>query len=96
VPRDEAEVGISVNGSKVRGKFRHGRDSAISAAAKAVAACSVAPAREVRGGERPDCSGPPVSGWRARVVTDTKGPPVSRLGSTARDCSLLRSGPPCH
>jgi hypothetical protein len=41
VPRDEAEVGISVNGSEVRGKFRHGRDSAISAAAKAVAACSV-------------------------------------------------------
>ena len=27
VPRDEAEVRISVNGSEVRGKLRHGRDS---------------------------------------------------------------------
>ena len=27
MPRDEAEVGISVNGSEVRGKLRHGRDS---------------------------------------------------------------------
>ena len=27
MPRDEAEVRISVNGSEVRGKLRHGRDS---------------------------------------------------------------------
>jgi hypothetical protein len=27
VPRVEAEVGVSVNGSEVRGKLRHGRDS---------------------------------------------------------------------
>ena len=27
MPRVEAEVGVSVNGSEVRGKLRHGRDS---------------------------------------------------------------------